>query len=252
MILSQLFRQALLVTTLLLVSGLSQASALFTGSVFGEFDNPNAGYWDYTRIHNNDLGNASSDASVFNWGKTSRNWGNGCRSWFGCVNHSNFSFDGVGSDRGEAGFSVAANQAFSLGDFTYTNEATYYSRNVTGVDFTIDLDIDGVGSTDFTYTMEILNTPNTSPDPADYAALSNGISTQSVILSGIEYKLEILGFSRDGGMTFESYTWANEHTSTTAGIYAQFNTVSAVPVPAAAWLFGSGLIALFSMMRKRK
>jgi len=248
MILIRMVKQVLLISVLFITCSYAHAISLFEGSAFGEFNNPNAGYWDYTDINNNDLGGAS----VFNWGVTARYWGKRCGNWFGCVNHSNFSFDGVGSDRGEAGFSVDANQAFSLGEFTYTNEATYYSRNVTGVDFSIGLNIDGAGFTDFSYTMEILNTPNNSSDPADYAAFTNGVAMQSVFLNGSEYELEILGFSRDGGITFESHTWANEHSRTKADIYARFNTVSAVPVPGAVWLFGSGIIAFASLMRKRK
>lgn len=227
------------------------ASTVFSGYAYGSFDNPVAGYWDYTSINNNDLGVAAGDASVFNWGKTRRYW-RGCDKWSGCVRHSNFSFDGVGSDLADTGFSAAVGQSFSLGDFTYTNEATYYSRNVTGVDFTIGLNIDGVGFTDFTYGMEIINTPNNSANSKDYAALSNGIVSQSFFYGGTEYELEILGFSRDNGVTFESYTWAREHTSTTAQVYARFNTVAPVPVPGAVWLFGSGLMGLATMMRQRR
>jgi hypothetical protein len=236
-----------------LVVGNTQASTVFTGSVSGYFDNPDAGRRDYTNIKNNDQGKRTSASSTFSWGLTRprHRHHHYCGHRRGRMSSSSsFAFDGIGSDRGEAGFTASLDQAFSLGDFDYTNKATYFSRHVEGVDFSLAFELDGYGTTEFTYMLNILNTPNNSSNPADFVSLVNEISSQPIWLDNVLYELEILGFSRDGGNSFENSTWADEGSSTSAEIYARFNTVSAVPIPAAAWLFGSGLLGLVAFARK--
>lgn len=256
-----------------LIAGNAQASSVFMGSVAGYFSNADAGRGDYTKIKNNDIGYSASDSSVFNWGLTSSRYRDGNKHYRNRYRNgderyrradkkhgrgrmpstsSSFAFDGVGSDYGETGFSASTGQAFSLGSFSYMNEATYFSRGVRGVDFSLAVEIDGdaIEMREFTYMLEILNTPNKSSNPADFVSLLNNVNSQSILHDNVLYELEILGFSRDGGNTFENSTWADEGSGTSAEIYARFNTVSAVPVPAAVWLFGSGLLGLVAFARK--
>lgn len=50
-----------------------------------------------------------------------------------------------------------------------------------------------------------------------------------------------------GGSTLNVHLWAS-----TPGDYIRVITLSAVPVPAAVWLFGSGLLGLIGVARRRK
>ncbi|RDH81465.1 MAG: hypothetical protein DIZ80_15400 [endosymbiont of Galathealinum brachiosum] len=213
----------------------SAHSVSFSGYAYGEFSNPVASYGDYTSIRNNDLGYYSNDRSVFNWGLDYYN-----RS-------SQFKFDGTASDAYEPDFSITDGVAFSLGDFTYYNKSTYYSSGVTGVDFDLNVKLNGVGWSTFDFSLGIDNTPNGSTNAPDYVNLTAFSEDSLFDYQGQSYAFEILGFSRDGGLTFENYTFADEHSKTTAQIYGR---IQAVPVPAAFWLFGSGLIALASLVRR--
>ncbi|MCW8935957.1 MAG: VPLPA-CTERM sorting domain-containing protein [Gammaproteobacteria bacterium] len=215
----------------------SATSASFTGFAYGDFSNPVSGVNDYINIVNNDLGYHRKDNSVFDWGIDKRG------------NSSRFRFDGTASDYFEPNFTVTEGTAFSLGEFTYVNRATRYSANVTGIDFDLNVNLLGIGWSTFNYSLSIDNTPNGSKNVPDYVSLISQGEDSSFSYLGNSYRFEILGFSRDGGLTFEDSTFANERSYTTAEIYGQ---IQAVPVPAALWLFGSGLLTLGALLKRKK
>ena len=64
-----------------------------------------------------------------------------------------------------------------------------------------------------------------------------------------QYLLTFNGFSRDGGLTFETAANLAEGQQTTAQIYG---TLTAVPLPAAIWLMATGLLALTGFVRTKK
>lgn len=234
---SKLFRLMAACGLSVLFSVQAQA-ATFSGYAYGGFTNPVAGYGDYIYLDNNDLGYYSRAASVFNWGVSNyRRKG------------SQFRFDGSSSDSYEADFSVTDGMAFSLGDFTYINRATYYSDHVTSVDFDLNVNLSGIGWSSFGYSLDIENTPNGSTNEADFVMLSGLADNVFLEYQGQSYVFEILGFSRDGGQSFEDYTFAAENSYTTAEIYGR---IQAVPVPAAVWLFASGLLTFGSLLRRNK
>ena len=214
----------------------SATSASFTGYAYGDFSNPISGVNDYINIANNDLGYNSNDQSIFDWGLDRRG-----RS-------SQFRFDGTASDYTEPDFTVTDGSAFSLGDFTYVNRSTRYSAGVTGVDFDLNVNLQGVSWSTFNYSLSIDNTLNGPNNVPDYVSLTSQGEDSLFSYLGESYRFEILGFSRDGGLTFEDSTYANERSSTTAEIYGQ---IQAVPVPAALWLFGSGLLTLGALVKRK-
>lgn len=214
-----------------------QAKAVsLSGYVYGEFSHPLAGCADEYHINNADLGHSSSSSSVFSWGASRH-------SPYG----SQFSFDGASSDAHETDFSVSSGSAFSLGQFTYTNLPTRRSSSVEGIDFRVNINLSGVGWSSFDYSLSIDNTPNNGGNDADHVGLKNRPDDVFFDYAGQSYMLEVLGFSRDSGLTFEDYATVAERSSTTAEIYAR---VQVVPVPAAVWLFVSGGIALVSITRR--
>ncbi len=87
-------------------------------------------------------------------------------------------------------------------------------------------------------------------DPNDYLSLFENLQSQAY-WSGTEYAPNTdrvaWGFSTGGGHQFDdfkyyhSYAWA-----------VRSGDVSAVPVPAAVWLFGSGLIGLLGVARRKR
>jgi len=213
-------------------------AASLTGYAYGEFSHPIAGYNDLFSINNRDLGHSSSSSSVFNWG-SARHTPHG----------SQFRFDGTASDAHETDFSVRTGTAFSLGEFTYTNLPTYRSKNVKGVDFRINVNLTDIGWSSFDYSLNIENTPNGGPNEADYVSLSGAPNDVFFEHAGQSYSLEVLGFTRNNGATFESYTFANENSFTSAEVYAR---VQVVPVPAAVWLFVSGGLVLISFTKSKR
>ncbi|MCW9013569.1 MAG: choice-of-anchor K domain-containing protein [Gammaproteobacteria bacterium] len=221
---------------------------LFVGSAYGGFSNPDHGRWDYVDIKNADSGFATDAASVFNWGCSRLNCQRG--------GHSSLAFDGVGSDSGETGFEASVGTLFSLGSLSYSNMPTYRSRHVDGVDFNLGLSIYGVNY-EFGYMFDIVNTPNNGEDPDDQISLLSLSDAQAFEpyifkFEGIKYELEVVGLSIDGGNSYATSLSLAETSSVSTEVYARINNVAPVPVPAAAWLFVSGMIGLLAVVRKRR
>jgi hypothetical protein len=162
---------------------------------------------------------------------------------------SHFWFNGAGSVDGGPAASAPLGTAFSLGSFTYTNEETILSGGLVEVDFQMGITVDGHSLLPIEYRIEINNTPNNSPNPLDIARLIQSPTSLAFAINGSPYLLTFNGFSRDGGATFETVAYLDENMQTSAQIYA---TITAVPVPAAVWLLGSGLLGLFGFARTKK
>ena len=162
-----------------------------------------------------------------------------------------FSFDGVGSNLGDPMGSTTTDNLFSMGSFTYYNAPTRQDK-VYGADFTIDIHISGYGDSALLFKMITENTRDNN-DPlasADTVRIANMADVATPFLfnvDGQEYLFQLMGFSRDGGQSFESYTTSLENTSTTAEIYGK---ITLVPLPAALWLLISGLLVLGFVRRK--
>ncbi len=244
------------------MAGAAQA-ATFSGSVVGDFScNSGQPLPDYTYLYNNDADATATGytgeggQSEFAWGFTDvyERWG---RLYAGDTeNHSvndrsYFAFQGVGSDTtAPSAFSVEDGQVFSIGDFTYRNTPVYGATDVDELNFSVDVTVTlpiGVSET-FNIGLMIINTPNDDPDPNDYAAVT-GMSGELIFdYEGATYQMEMLGFWLDGQYKMETY--AEEGETQMAEIHARFNQV-AVPLPAAAWLLGSGLLGLLPFRKKK-
>lgn len=167
----------------------------------------------------------------------------------GDIIQSHFWFNGAGSIDGGAAASVGTGDVFSLGSFTYTNEQTVLSGGYVEVDFSMDINVDGIALSMPTYRIGIDNTVNSGANNFDTASLVSIPADQIFSSGGVNYVFEILGFSRDGGLSFETTADLAEGAQTTAEIYAR---ISAVPLPAAFWLFGYGALGLAAIARRRR
>ncbi|MCW9024648.1 MAG: VPLPA-CTERM sorting domain-containing protein [Gammaproteobacteria bacterium] len=224
--------------------------------VDGSFGNPSAsGYFFYDRIYNQDgdtspaqnlpsnLLSSTDSVAYFGWG-------------IDVVDsiitnqtiQSHFWFNGLNSVGGSTNPNVSTGDTFSLGSFTYTNEQTVFDGGVVDIDFQMDITIDGQNLGPVNYGIQIDNTRNSLPNSDDTATLTSMPTSTLVSLGGVDYLLTLNGFTRDFGSSYETWTSLPEGQQTTAEIYA---TLTAVPVPAAVWLFGSGLIGLFGLAKRK-
>lgn len=236
----------------------AEAAVLFQGNAEGLFSSPLAGAGDYTKIWNHDAGPAYWYAATFEWGtvasKTSCADGR-CQSIpLPQTGSSLLAFDSVGSNAGEAGYTVGLGTPFSLGVFKYANMPTYFSEGVTGVDFTIDVGFANLNTRKaFAYHASIENTWNAPNNTPDTVALSGAPAPFMFTSGGRSYLFSMLGFSRNGGANFDASFTVNEGQSIKAGLYGRFDLATAspvsVPVPSALWLFGSGLVLVGTGLR---
>jgi|GEM_PF-5468215 len=227
-----------------------------TVQVMGSFQNPSASsFYFYNRTYNQDNDatparalpgnlNASTDSvSYFGWG---------IDLYDSFVNQeiiqSHFWFNGTGSAGGTSATSITYGEAFSLGSFTYTNEQTVLSGGQVEIDFRMDIQLDGYGLMPIEYRIGIDNSANPADDTASLLSYPENVAFE---MNGMNYLLSLQGFSRDDGVSFETYANLAEGAQTTAEIYATITELTPVPVPAALWLFGTGLIALAGLARRK-
>jgi len=244
---------------LMVVSALSiQPVQAVTVTTIGSFNDPTATnpLFFFNRTYNQDnaispahvlpsnLHSATDSVAYFGWGVDVKD-----SFLTGEIIQSHFWFNGAGSVAGGPAASAPLGTAFSLGSFTYTNEQTILSGGLVQIDFQMALNIDGLSLLPVEYRLEIDNTTNYPSAAFDTARIISTPSNVPFLLNGSQYLLTFNGFSRDGGSTFETVANLAEGGQTSAQIFA---TITAVPVPAAIWLMGSGLLALFGFARTKK
>ena len=114
----------------------------------------------------------------------------------------------------------------------------------------MNIDVGGMALIPVEYRLQINNTTNNSRfNSNDTAQITASPSDVLFFMGGTQYLLAFNGFSRDGGLTFETMATLAEGYQTSAQIYG---TLTAIPVPAALWLLSTGLLALFGFARTKK
>lgn len=230
-----------------------QGAYAATVEVAGSFHNPTASdFFFYNRTFNQDndvtptrslpgnLNSSTDSVAYFGWGIDYR------ESFIEReIIQSHFWFNGTGSVDGSSATTITYGEAFSLGSFTYTNEQTVLSGGQVEIDFRMDIQLDGYGLMPIEYRIGIDNSTNPADDTASLLSYPGSFAFE---MNGMNYLLSLQGFSRNGGVSFETYADLPEGQQTTAEIYA---TITEVPLPAAVWLFGTGLIALFGFSRRK-
>lgn len=169
------------------------------------------------------------------------------------------------SDQGQSGylfegaapaqFDVETGDIFSIGDFTHTNQPVWGSITGAQLDITMDLMIGGVLLTEGLFSFSFLhdetsNNCDTSPTCSnDLVSFSNLTTSDSFLVDGIEYTLDLIGFSVDGVITTEFSTVEGQ--MNTAQLLGTFTSTESVPAPPAFVLLALGLIGIV-LSRKAK
>jgi len=152
-----------------------------------------------------------------------------------------------------AGASVTPAMATTLSDLTATNTTDYFGSQITSTSFTD------------TYTFN-LDVPASNPAIIVSSSTINGLKTVALSLyKGAVSPADLLlaGNYTNGRIDFGDlltsnanlatglYTLVVSATSKGSGAYSGTVSVSAVPIPAAILLFGSGLLGLGAVGRRR-
>lgn len=231
----------------------TQGAYAATVEVVGSFHNPTASsLYFYNRTYNQDNDATPSEALPSNLNASTDSvsyFGWGVDVYESFVNQeiiqSHFWFNGTGSVDGSSATTITYGEAFSLGSFTYTNEQTVLSGGQVEIDFRMNIQLDGYGLMPIEYRIGIDNSTNPADDTASLLSFPESVAFE---MNGMSYLLSLQGFSRDGGLSFETYADLPEGQQTSAEIYA---TITEVPLPAAVWLFGTGMIALAGLARRK-
>lgn len=226
----------------LLAAAIWQPTALAASldlAAFGSFQNisagPEASHW----VQNNDQ---VTDALLL-WGAADAHY------------TSRLGFDGLGSTHKPRFFSATIGTAFQIGELSWLNGTPgHYKTGVNALDMLLSLQLTEGALSDFVFGINIENTRDEGRkgDP-DHLKLVQGFGSFRFNFAGQDYSLDFLGLSIDRGASFTDRLSLDEGDKLKAGLYAVINTYEpqAVPVPAAFWLFGSGLLALAGLARRR-
>lgn len=132
-----------------------------------------------------------------------------------------------------APFAAEVGSLFRVGDLSYVNGSVQGGFNG---DFALQvallLNQPAQQLQTFSFAFNILNTPNETGDPildGDRLRFStSGISGQAFSYKGLEYSLELVGFSSDGGSTILSELNSPEDSNTSASLFGRITAKPAV------------------------
>ncbi|MGB0564348.1 MAG: choice-of-anchor K domain-containing protein [Spirulinaceae cyanobacterium] len=145
---------------------------------------------------------------------------------------SGLGFLGVGATE------LEVDQIFNLGRLRHYNKTIWYGAPGQ-VDLSLNLDLDGVGTKTFNYSLDIEETPNQAGTCAYYSVTAcsdritwtNAIASETFFLDETEYTLELTGFSPSVGGSLVDEFISQEGGSSDAFLYAKLTALNPAPTP---------------------
>jgi hypothetical protein len=219
------------VMLMLCIGSFSVNAAVFQGTSTGSFDNP---------VGSSNMVATGTGTDTLTWGMS-----NGQAS---SLSYTSASFD------------VDENDSFVFGTLYYYNGVTVTGTDANEVDLNINLAFTAPDdiSEEFSFNLGLINTPNKNVDPdndADIVSFDNSVPSNFFSFEGVDYTLEFLGFGTltGSGFTVDDSFRVLENGSASVDLVGRItSTPAVVPVPAAVWLFGSGLLGLYGVGKRRK
>lgn len=167
---------------------------------------------------------------------------------------SRLGFDGLGNAYQPSFVGVEIGTAFQIGEVSWVNGTSGKRKtNVRSLDLllTVQLTEDLLG--DFVFGIDIRNTRDGDKHGRpDSLSLSYDLDSIPFTVAGQNYSLNFLGLSTDQGASINDSLRLAEGNKLKVGLYGMITQLpQPVPVPAAFWLFGSGLMTLIGLARRR-
>lgn len=225
----------------------AQAAVVFQGGATGAFSHSLAGTGGYSKIWN-------WYTSTFEWGavksKTSCVKGQCQNIPLPRAGSSLFAFSGIGSDGSESGYTTGLGRVFSFSAFNYLNLPISFPGGTTGMGLAMDVGLNARGvSKSFTYRESFFSTTNSLADVPGLA-----------MFPGLSAPFDSSHDWQTYNFSLESYTssfFVDDKRFIRLDQYSRFdyilmNETTAVPVPAALGLLGSGLVGLLGLGYRTK
>lgn len=226
----------LLLFASLLVASVTASAATFQGSTSGTFENPTG----------------PSGMVTTGEGTNQFTWGEGATKYFwifpvGQEDPSQLTYSGTN-------FNTDVNNTFIAGYLNFYNGKINAGTQAESVDLSLTLNFTSPSafSETFTYGFSLDNVINPNGDTVTFL---DSVPTKFLSYGGMDYYFELTGFGVHSkhGIKLIDEIFLKEGKETTVKLLGQFTSMpSEVPLPAAVWLFGSGLMGFMAMRRRVK
>lgn len=226
----------LLLFVSLLAASLTANAATFQGSTSGTFENPTG----------------PSGMVTTGVGTNEFTWGEGATKYFlffpiGQEDPSKLTYSGTN-------FNTDVDNTFIAGYLNFYNGKINAGTQAESVDLSLTLNFTSPSSFSetFNYGFSLDNVVNPTGDTTTFLS---SVPTKFYSYAGTDYYFELLGFGihTQNGIQLIDEIFLKEGKDKTVKLLGQFTSMpSEVPLPAAVWLFGSGLMGFMAMRRRAK